>query len=205
MKWSFLKSFLATQSVFAIVGIVIVVANAPIFQNLGLDEQTPERYFLVSHYVTLIVSLFSLFFGGLLFELYCPELIKSNRSYLSYIEISCGREPNDDADETAVNSWNLAAYEATKFWNEENLVHKGRFRTSTALGFFLILFPLSFGSAVASLLLFAQTSTPSRKASPPSILRVELYLKSAVEGEGTRGSLKDHAPCSNSPAKLLKQ
>lgn len=186
MKWAFIRSFLRTESFFGIVAVVIAVSNAPVFQNVGLDPDGTERLLLVSYYIALIFALLALFLGRVLFELYCPEVIKKAATLQQYLDAT----PDETDEDGQIRG------EMTAEWKTANQQERGRLLTTTALTVFLLLFPLSFCLAALTLVQFGRAPDQD----PKGHLLVDIHIERAQGCEG-RPAGPQHLPHRQCPSR----
>lgn len=153
-RWRTLGNFFGAQAFFGIVAVVIVVSNAPIFQNVGTEKGSLERTLLVSHYIMLTISLFLLFLGTLLFRAHCPDVVAEHPYLNGFLEKRAPKPApgTDDPGYQARYADALAEWEA---WNESQ---PGRALTSAVLVVFIACFLLALCLEIASLLVFASSS-----------------------------------------------
>ena len=175
MKWDFSRNFLRTESFFGIVAVVIAVSNAPIFQNIGLVPSSIERTLLVCFYISLIFALLALFFGRILFELYCPDVVKKAGTLEQHI----GHIP-DDTDEDA-----QIRLQMTAEWRTANQSERGQALTTISLAFFLFLFPLSFCLAALTLIQFGLTTNQGQQERQSNDIRFELVQECVAKPSET--------------------
>lgn len=167
MKWAFARSFLRTESFFGIIAVVIAVSNAPVFQNIGIQPNGSERLFVVAYYVSLVLALLALFLGRILFELYCPEPVKSAATLDQYL-VGIPDETDDDAEIRG---------QMTAEWRTANQQQRGKNATTFTLFIFLFLFPASFCLAALALLEFALRPDQN----PPEHLSIDIRFERAQD------------------------
>lgn len=155
MKWATAAAALRTESFVGLIATVLVVSNAPIFQNIGVSTGCTEKSVMAWYwserslvslfYGSLFASAFFLFCGRVLFDAYCPITIKTFPSAHLYV------------GQISIHSTNgvMIRDEMIEDWDRENDAGRMKHVVTGVVVLFFTFFSLSFALAIAALARFA--------------------------------------------------
>jgi hypothetical protein len=161
-QWDFLALALRAE-LLALVGIIIAVTNAPIFQNVGVgDGADPlEKPTVALFYGLMLLAVIPLALAKYCFEKFCPQLVKDG----DLDRILSLTPPNSTSNIRA-------RADVVAEWNNEVLRKDGRKLTSILLIVFYLLFLFSLLAGISSLALFGLHRVPSAPLAQQSALQL---------------------------------